>query len=332
MNFMDELHTLTGMTLGEAALKLREILPPSAYKAVPGASGLTDIDPSYLTLRATESFGFAGLGWHFTYNPEDMVLRFEERTGKTRQYVVCIASLRSLHMRYRFVLPNGEWHWSEDILSSGYSENENEGYAIRGALTNAIGAAFAKLLWQLGVYQGKITHSNAADIYERYKAKVAASQEEKVTEIDNLPVVQPDASADPIPEVTIVQETTPEVTHSNLPEPSSTATSAAYAVVTEDKPKKAAAKKEKAASQTPEAVAAGSMTVEEAQKVVIPSGVGVPLAGKTLGEAMNDAVLGAPILKFLSGNAKNAAGNTFTPSTPSDTRLQKAAQVLLPTL
>ena len=60
MNILNEWRTLTGLTLGEAIKELKAVLPPSAYKAVPGSQGLTDIDPSYLTEKATEIFGRGG--------------------------------------------------------------------------------------------------------------------------------------------------------------------------------------------------------------------------------------------------------------------------------
>jgi len=53
---------------------------------------------------------------------------------------------------------------SEPITATGGNDNEVESYAVRGALTNAIGAAFAKLTWQLPVYKGQLSQRNAATI------------------------------------------------------------------------------------------------------------------------------------------------------------------------
>ena len=60
-----DMKTLTGMTMGEAIEKLKAVLPASAYKAVPGAEGLTDISPAWLTEVVTEVFGPAGAGWWY---------------------------------------------------------------------------------------------------------------------------------------------------------------------------------------------------------------------------------------------------------------------------
>ena len=42
-----------------------------------------------------------------------------------------------------------------EIECSGYSENENRGWAFSGAKTSAIGEAAKYLLWQMAVYKGE---------------------------------------------------------------------------------------------------------------------------------------------------------------------------------
>jgi hypothetical protein len=171
------LKTLTGMTLTEALEKFQSPLEPAAYKGVPGGANLTDIDPSYLTEIATQVFGICGIGWFYTCrNPQ---VRSEPRSSSRREYAAYVASVE-LELRYRvWTIDESTMITSEPVLSTGGSENEVEAYAVRGALTNAIGAAFAKLCWQLPVYQGKLTHQNAGKVSAMAKAKESAMAQPK---------------------------------------------------------------------------------------------------------------------------------------------------------
>ena len=155
--------TVTGFTLEQVVAELQKPLPASAYKPVPGASDLTDIDPAYLTEAATKIFGPIGFGWWYDYAPTDLTVKAEVRTAKSgREYTVYTASLHKLIVRYRLIDASGTTLISEPITATGGNDNEVESYAVRGALTNAIGAAFAKLTWQLPVYKGQLSHRNAA--------------------------------------------------------------------------------------------------------------------------------------------------------------------------
>ncbi len=155
--------TVTGFTLDQVIAELQKPLPPAAYKPVPGASDLTDIDPAYLTEVATKIFGPIGFGWWYDYQPADLTVSAEARTAKSgREYTVYTASLHKLIVRYRLIDASGKVLISEPITATGGNDNEVESYAVRGALTNAIGAAFAKLTWQLPVYKGQLSHRNAA--------------------------------------------------------------------------------------------------------------------------------------------------------------------------
>lgn len=166
MNIMQEWHTLTGLSLGEAVKQLKAVLPPSAYKAVPGSQGLTDIDPSYLTEKATEIFGPAGIGWFYQYDTKDLEIGVEQKvSSKGREYTEYGANLLRFLLFVRFVV-DGEIRTSEPIPATGGNANEVRAYAIRGTLTNALGAAFAKLCWQLPVYQGLVSHQNADRVYK----------------------------------------------------------------------------------------------------------------------------------------------------------------------
>lgn len=164
--------TVNGFTLPQVIAELQKPLPPAAYKPVPGATDLTDIDPAYLTEVATQIFGPIGFGWWFDYQPTDLSVTVEARTAKSgREYTVYTASLHKLIVRYRLLDAGGHTLISEPITATGGNDNEVESYAVRGALTNALGAAFAKLTWQLPVYKGQLSHRNAATFGENGSSK-----------------------------------------------------------------------------------------------------------------------------------------------------------------
>jgi hypothetical protein len=66
----------------------------------------------------------------------------------------------------------------------------------------------------------------------------------------------------------------------------------------------------------------------------IPAGIGVPMEGKTLGEAMKDASMGPGIIVYLAGKAPNKSKQYFDPEgyddIPSENlqKLQRAALIL----
>lgn len=62
---------------------------------------------------------------------------------------------------------------------------------------------------------------------------------------------------------------------------------------------------------------------------VIKPEFGTPLAGSTLGVAMEDAAMGPAILKFLSGKGKNSKGVQFTPKNEAEDIIHQAATILL---
>lgn len=149
--------TLTGLTVEQVAQKLDAELPRDAYKPVPGAAGLTDIDPNYMRKVLNETFGICGIGWGYSYEPTDLVVVVEERTtnaGKARR--VHVASLKRLRFWYKL---NGTAavHIC-DVYASGGSDNDVEAYAMSGAITNALGKAVSNVGFQESVYLGKRDH------------------------------------------------------------------------------------------------------------------------------------------------------------------------------
>ena len=180
--------TVTGFTLEQVIAEMQKPLPASAYKPVPGASDLTDIDPAYLTEVATKIFGPIGFGWWYDYQPADLTVSAEARIAKSgREYTVYTASLHKLIVRYRLIDASGQVLISEPITATGGNDNEVESYAVRGALTNAIGAAFAKLTWQLPVYKGQLSHRNAATFGDKKPAAAKSAATRSTAMADPAP-------------------------------------------------------------------------------------------------------------------------------------------------
>jgi hypothetical protein len=150
--------TLTGIPLEGAAERLDAELPKDAYKAVPGAADLTDIDPNYMRKVLNEVFGLCGVGWGYRYDSADMHTELEERkraSGGSRR--VYVATLRRLTFWYKLSDGDGNVITCE-IDASGGSDNEVEAYAMKGAITNALGHASSNLGFQESVYLGKRSH------------------------------------------------------------------------------------------------------------------------------------------------------------------------------
>ncbi len=301
-NFMNSWTTFTGVPLMEAVRKMQELLPPTAYTAVPGATKFTDIDPAYLTLKATEIFGLCGVGWWYEYDETTLGLRpysYTTSTGKERHETE--ATINKLALRYRLLDEKGEMHISQPVYANGANSSDEVGYAIRGALTNAIGSAFAKLCWQLPVWLGKVSHENAGKLWQEKQAKAKATAEAAgETNSSGNGGSKPAAQTKATPPD---EKPAPAVEPPTVSPP--------------------------AASVEAPAAQPSAMSIELADSVVIPEGLGVPLAGKSLGVAKKDAMFGLHILRFLSGKHARADGVMFKPETPEHTRLKDAALLLL---
>jgi len=185
--------TMAGISLQEALGLLQLVLPSDAYKAVPGTrvSGpdgrerpLTDINPAFLVEKVTEAFGPAGIGWWYAFDPDrlqtEQITKNKRGGGKYQQWRAVIPQFR---LFYAYIGENSEIETSKPILSSGASDNADLGYAIRGSITNAVAAAFAKLLWQNDVYKGLLHHENAAQHFKKV-AKPAEKLPAAQTEIE----------------------------------------------------------------------------------------------------------------------------------------------------
>lgn len=152
MNYKD-LRTLTGMTLQEALSKLQAPLEAAAYKKVTGGGApLTDIKPAWLTEALTEVFGLCGVGWSFDWDTIE-IYSTDTITKSGAARLVWQADI--MKGRLIYTLTDGTDNFKFDVPGTGGSDNDVKEYAVRGAVTNMIGAAASKLLWQLPVYKGQ---------------------------------------------------------------------------------------------------------------------------------------------------------------------------------
>jgi len=193
--------TLTELTLSEVAVKLDAELPKDAYSAVPGAAGLTDIDPNYMRKILNEVFGMCGFGWGYSYEPADLNVMVEERTNKEgKKRRVHVAALKRLRIWYKLKSENTT-HIC-DVYASGGSDNDVEAYALSGAITNAIGKAVSNLGFQESVYLGKRSHATVGK-------KPAAQGKPAITaKASAKPEPKPAAKAEPVNDE-IIDDPTP---------------------------------------------------------------------------------------------------------------------------
>ena len=153
---MNNVKTMTGLTMAEAAAKLDEQLPAEAYTAVPGGADLTDIDPNYMRKVLNEVFGLCGLGWGYEYDPVDMEIRSETRQGNGNARNVIVAALK--HLRFWYKVSDGKEASVCTVDASGGSDNSSPSYAMKGAITNALGNAASNIGFQESVYLGHRSH------------------------------------------------------------------------------------------------------------------------------------------------------------------------------
>jgi hypothetical protein len=204
--------TLTGMTLEDVAVRLDEQLPADAYKPVPGGADLTDIDPNFMRKVLNDVFGVCGYGWGYDYDASTIRSRTDVRTNRSgKEYTVIIVTLSFLELWYKLVI-------EDEVLvcnvpATGSSENSNDAYALKGALTNAIGNAVSNIGFQQSVYlgkrdhrtvrktagasrKGKPTRSKAAP-KTKAKAKVAVSSKPKSQKTKAAAPAQDNGNSDP---------------------------------------------------------------------------------------------------------------------------------------
>ncbi len=179
---LDELKTLTGLTLKDLAVKLDEELPADAYSPVPGGADLTDIDPGYMRKVLTQTFGICGVGWGYQYDVAD--LGYEPSKRGTS------AVLRRLEFWYVLVDQGNQSRVT--IPASGGSDNSSAAYALKGAITNALGNAVSNLGFQESVYLGHRSHRTVGGKGNAPKsaATAVAKPEIKTCAVHSVPMRQ----------------------------------------------------------------------------------------------------------------------------------------------
>ncbi|GKT09785.1 hypothetical protein [Desulforhabdus sp. TSK] len=155
-----DLKTITGKNLIEAFRELDRQLPAHAYKKIEGGKGgklgLTDIIPAFLPDLLLELFGPIGYGWGFHLDSmESSTKTVERKGGYTEEEVTANCKLS---IWYRF-LRDGEVTMSEPIPATGGSTNTLVEWAMKGALTNALGCAWFFAGYQLSVYKNERSHN-----------------------------------------------------------------------------------------------------------------------------------------------------------------------------
>lgn len=150
-----KLMTMAGIPWSSAEAELDKELPADAYSPVPGGASLTDIDPAFMRDEFNRLFGVCGFGWGYEYDEENVVLDIVKR-GQGSAFSALVKKLtfwvKLLDEEGKEVLLR--------ISSSGGSVNDVQGYALSGAITNAIGKAASNIGFQKSVYLGSRSHKS----------------------------------------------------------------------------------------------------------------------------------------------------------------------------
>ena len=155
--------TMTGLTMQMALEKLDESLPKAAYKTIGGSGlSLTDISPPHLQKLLCDVYGVQGYGWWYTYESDDMIidpnhvlyLRDTNGDGVKETPVIGYQVIIKKLLFYTAYDYGGVRMESEPVIATGADQNEKVQFAMKGAVTNAIGAAASRLGAQLSVYAG----------------------------------------------------------------------------------------------------------------------------------------------------------------------------------
>jgi hypothetical protein len=196
------LKSLTGFDLKQIESELDRELPADAYSAVPGGANLTDIDPGYMRDELNRLFGICGIGWGYHYDVADVEYEIVKRGQGTTNSAI----LKKLVVWFKLVDGSGGEHRLE-VPSSGGSLNDNAGYALSGAITNAIGKAVSNIGFQKSVYLGHRSHKTvkAADGKPAPKPSVPAKPAAKSAAKPAKPAPKP-APQDPVEDEIIDDE------------------------------------------------------------------------------------------------------------------------------
>ncbi|OQY36004.1 MAG: hypothetical protein B6I38_00655 [Anaerolineaceae bacterium 4572_5.1] len=192
--------TLTGVSLSDLPALLDEELPKDAYKAIPGATYLTDIDPAFMRDKFNQLFGLSGYGWGYAYSSESVSLSKEDvirKRGQSNQYTEEIYFAQLLELTFWYKLVEDEKISRHEIPATGASDNKVAAYALKGAITAALGNAASNLGWQKSVYMGKRSHKTVGK-KKSVSSKRTATQTTKSTARKTVPKkAKPKQNANP---------------------------------------------------------------------------------------------------------------------------------------
>ncbi|MBI9044591.1 MAG: hypothetical protein JEZ06_08905 [Anaerolineaceae bacterium] len=191
---INKYRTLTGFTVESALIKLDEELPADAYKSA-GVSWLTDINPAYMRAALTEVFGLCGVGWGYSYNPQNLVV--DRSDAKTTVAFIT-------HGIFWYVLVNEDDSClKQTIETNGGSKNNNPEYALKGAVTNMIGHAVSNIGFQESVYKGIRDHKNVGKTTAKKPAAKPIATKPVATKTAAKPATKakPEPQPEPIPEL-----------------------------------------------------------------------------------------------------------------------------------
>jgi len=156
--------TLNGYPVSELTTILDQPLPRTAYKKIPaGALNLTDIDAGWQRRAFNKVFGLYGIGWGFDFNREDIDLRHEANAkDKVLPFVRVYGKFW-----YAYADKDGQVCRAVfPVTGANSSQSGNEAYALKGAITNAIGFGASMIGWQESVYLGARSHDNTEGFAE----------------------------------------------------------------------------------------------------------------------------------------------------------------------
>lgn len=291
MNILQDYKTLRGVPAGVMFNALSQLLPKTAYKAA-GVSYLTDINTGFMTRMLESIFGPAGLGWKLEYDTDDLQVTVGEKNRIN-------AVLKKGTFTYFLVGPDGI-KYDYSVTSAGSSDNNEDGYAIAGAITATLGQCISRMGWQNPVYCGMASHTNIEQILRDYGINFGAltiledMSVDKVVKSHILPgkankaekTEKAEAGASPAASMPAAAATTAPASTTATPKPAAVKPAAAKAAPAADKPAAASpapvAEKAVAAAPVAEGAAEGPAASDDPAEFVIT--IGNNNKGKKLGE------------------------------------------------
>lgn len=162
MSWIESHKTLTGIRLDDAFKRLDGELHQRAYKAITGGKGerlgLTDINPGFLPSVLLEIFGPLGVGWGFEVDGVEVrAISRQRKDGSTSEEFEASARVQ---VWFSYELEGERKISTGTPWIPGGSDNSEREWAIKGAITNALGTAWFFEGYQMSVYQGLRSHNN----------------------------------------------------------------------------------------------------------------------------------------------------------------------------